>query len=319
MSQNVMGRLYPLQKVNSEIVEKSLKSHNIKREISLDFKPSDICILPNSLVAAASFQSGDITIYTMDFYPLRMIYTMGEKPIKPYGITTDNIEHVYFTDVKNNSVFKTDLNLNKIVSFGKKPRGEIEINDPRGICYHNDKVFVCDERTRRVLLLSPNLVFIAQYKFDTLDYFPFDVQVIDNTMAVRIYTLDKQQFTIFLKILHLETNNKINIKFEEKLKYTRYFGKISLTEDGFCEIDHEWASIGLSNPILYIYDKEGNISKQIELEAELKPYFSSRFDGFIVSIHREVYILAKNQSKILYFINPRIPVFEHVASSDTVQ
>lgn len=278
--------------MRADDLKKSFKAENIEKMFLLEYRCDDICFLPNGLLASVSCFDHQIVVYDLDFSCTMRIKEIDGKDIQPIAITTDDIDSIYFTDANTNSVIKTDLQFNKIKSVDTKGRGKDKLF-PGGLCYHDNILFVCDRYSfclkHCIVLYSNDLIFITKINTDsTFDHF----QVFGNTIAF------KDDIFMLLQFFKIR-NESSNKTLELITSYPRRCGRISILNDGFCEIDYSRKEP--LNCMLYIYNRNGILTKKIEMNNEFQSYFqnNSLYDGLVFCINNEPYVITWRQRVIL--------------------
>lgn len=205
--------------LNHEIIEEALnKTREIGRKLEQTSEPTDICVLPNNILAVASMFGYNISLYDDELNLIRIVEKIGNDQIRPFALATDNKTRIYMTNSINyDSILITDLEFNEIAdpSYLK-----LELY---GICFAHDHVYSCDFGNNCIIKLTPELDLIEKYN---VNYSPWLIKVINNTVIIKsgntkelyFYDIDKFQ------LMH---------------KYEECYGRISVINGLFYDIIFE--------------------------------------------------------------------------------
>ena len=114
--------------------------------------PFDIISLPNDTIVCCNYHN--MKIYDENFQILKTIDTIQENTVRSRGITTNNIDLVYISDLQAHQILACDLNFNKITAYGTYGKGMGQFSNPTGIFYHNRFLFICDFDNKRIQKVS---------------------------------------------------------------------------------------------------------------------------------------------------------------------
>ena len=117
--------------------------------------------------------------------------------ISPCGVAFDSHNHLYVVDYGNHRVQKFDTNGNYLLQFGSKGASDGQLNEPRGVTVHNDKVYIAVYRNKCISVFQTNGKFCISFGSDQLGH-PYDVTVsannhllvADYNSCIYTYTLD---------------------------------------------------------------------------------------------------------------------------------
>lgn len=237
----------------------------------------DVCTLADNMIAVVTWNGRIGILVLSDFH------CIISSDAHASGITTDCEKNLYFTmmnrDGIHGTVVKTDFFLNR-----KTEDNSFDIERPGGLCYRNDMVFVCNQQNKSLLLLSSDLILITHLELDPLYFSVFEVKVVSNTIAISSLKI--------LQFFHMEKDNvKNKIKFLEGRRYIRMSKGINAIYDGFCQIErHGWKNTENKGPILYIYDRNGIVTRTIILEYIYRNYFISSCDGIFFTFRGNIFV-----------------------------
>jgi hypothetical protein len=124
--------------------------NRIKKEksntIEIDAPCTNICILPNNCLVSVNYYDKSLILYNHEFKQIKKIDKINENQnFRPFNIELNNQnQQLYISDMTNNQIIVTDIDLNFIKTFGSKGSADDQFNVPAGICYKNDHFYVCD-------------------------------------------------------------------------------------------------------------------------------------------------------------------------------
>ena len=83
----------------------------------------------------------------------------------PCGVTVDQDDNIYVTEVTNNRIQKFTSNAVFIAMVGKNGFRESQFIKPAGICYNktNHLLYVCDQGNSRIQVLTIDLTFVRSF------------------------------------------------------------------------------------------------------------------------------------------------------------
>lgn len=222
-------------------IHNRIKSGNFKI-IDIEAQPWDVCPLPNGLLLIADLNQCKLYEYDENFKLLRTIDQLSEDGFYPMGICTNNRNEIYIVNHSNEKIYKTDMDFNQIGECCKQGTESNELTHPRGICFYNQYIYVCDCGNNRVQKFDTNLVFQASY---ALEYSPSRIKIANN-LACIIGALNNNS-TYFYDIKTF----KLVFKYERK----RGCGLIGTINSHFYEYNEKK---------IYCYDESGEIIDTIK-------------------------------------------------------
>ena len=151
----------------------------------LEIRPFDSIILPNDLILFANRDDKKLTLCDDNFRIIKTIDKIENRGFYPEAVAValDGPKRIYFTNRDSHEVIMTDLNLNKIKSFGSIGLSNCQFNDPCGICYIEGFVYVCDSKNERIQVLNSDLEYC---KSVSLDYEPWLIKGSNNVVCIPI-------------------------------------------------------------------------------------------------------------------------------------
>ena len=102
-----------------------------------------------------------LSIFDIRGHTIRTIGTYGYNPdqmVHPTGITTDIADNIYVCSEHKLQKFNGSGDLIKCLGQRGKKKGEF--NDPHGVTFHNNQLYVCDRKNHRIQVFSLNLKFV---------------------------------------------------------------------------------------------------------------------------------------------------------------
>lgn len=159
--------------------------------------------------------------------------------IKPFSISTNNVDCVYICQF--NYILMTDLDLNYINKFGSSIVGSRiqELNNPLYMDFYNEHLYVCDAENQRIQKLSSTLCLKSTHYLDNIA--PEDIKIANNLAFIKsyetsnLYICDICDFKIKYKykrsngpLIYIENNF---YQFQILLKKISCFNKLGLLID----------------------------------------------------------------------------------------
>ena len=241
---------------------------------SLD-KFSDSVLLPkNQLLHCSS--AGSLKLYDKQFEIIKTV-EFKDKKIQPVGIAYDDVSsRIYFSDVLNHQIIMTTIDLDFIKTFGSKGSDSQTIDKPLGVCFKNNKLYICDFNNRRIQILDANLEFYDTLK---LDYYPTTIKVSNNTIGICGNT-----GTYFYDI-------------ETKMPKFQHSGVVGRMN----EIDSHFYVFSYSPKKMFcVYDVNGCLTDEISCE-KISSSIASSDDGHILVMDDDLMITSQSTGQILKF------------------
>ena len=162
-------------KISKNIVQDEIVQH-------LGFEPTPFFILPNANIAITSSKSNVLKIYDSDFTLVKTIDKINNKTFSPRYLISNCKSSIYLTDGLNSQIIQTDLDFNFIKQFGSKGSSNQQLDNPCGIEFYENSVYVCDKENKRIQKLSEDLVFQESYP---LNFKPENIKITKNVACIR--------------------------------------------------------------------------------------------------------------------------------------
>jgi hypothetical protein len=150
--------------------------------IDLGFEPISFDALPNGNLVIASNESKSLKIYDREFQLIKTIDKINNKTFSPQYLTSNDKNTVYLSDRIGHKIIQTDFDLNFIKQFGEEGSTNQQLDDPLGVIFHDNSIYVCDSNNKRIQKLSEDLVFQESYP---LNFKPWNIKIIKNVACIR--------------------------------------------------------------------------------------------------------------------------------------
>ena len=276
LNENLIGEI-----VFGDVIQR-IKSNKYKT-INIDnCRPYDVCILPNGNTLVCNYLQCNMVLFDTNNELIRTIDTIGTQSVRVVSACSNGINAAYLSEFSSHMIIKTDLNFNtQLALFGtscQRGTDNVHLNNPRGICFNNNSVYVCDNGNKRIQILNEDLSYQQSIK---LNYEPGYIKVLNNVACVR---MDDVQIICFYD---LKTFNEI--------KRYDHNGIIGVYRQGFIEYFHTTKSF-------YCYDKNGDLLEQIETKNDFG-VLSNTFGGIVVNERSNKFILCHRDRSALIFFN----------------
>ena len=243
------------------------------RKIDLDVKPFEICVIPRigQLVSINSAPKC-ITVYDMknNYELVKRVDKVNGYEINEFHMATNNLDKIFFSDFKKSKIILTDFDFNFIKDFG----GSNELLDhPYGLLYHENNLYVCDGKNKRIISLDSNL---NNYRvFCSLDFIPGQIKMLYFSACIKEFDSDRIYFyntySQSIEFDHLQacvTNGSI-CEFKRKTNFNFYISianrvKNSLEIKFYNDYGEVDEGLNITNP----YFEENGVNKiQMKLES----------------------------------------------------
>jgi DNA-binding beta-propeller fold protein YncE len=176
----VIGKLYLDKKVKEIDVFDLMKNGN-KQIFDLNLHPIDIVGLPDNQIVCVSYD--DIVVYDQNFNLMKNIKSLNDQRLDPIGIALNkDDEQLYIVENTKHRIILTDLDFNFIKYFGSRGKGNHELFNPRGICFKNHSMYVCDMSNSRVQIFNKEFELISTPK---TNYGPWKIKVSNLLICVK--------------------------------------------------------------------------------------------------------------------------------------
>ena len=244
IDKNLIGEIgYLSGDVDKEII-KRVQSGKYETFNCGSSTPYDFCLLPNNNILICNYNNYNLLLFDANTERLsETIETVNNQKFGIIAVDTNKRNEIYLSNFRFHRIIKTDLDFNLLAFFGNGPgSASNQVTNPTGLCYYNNSIYVCDRSNKRIQKLDSNsLKHQASYQ---LNIQPWYIKALNNIACVRAFGETAIYF--------YELNSFKQIK-----KYDGHNGTIGASNAYF----YEYYS---NRKILYVYDKEANLYKQIE-------------------------------------------------------
>jgi hypothetical protein len=171
----------------------------------------------------------------------------------------------------------TDLDFNFIKYFGSRGKGNHELFNPRGICFKNHSMYVCDMSNSRVQIFNKEFELISTPK---TNYGPWKIKV--SNLLICIKCITGKIYFYNLNDLSLDR------------KYSHETCRIS--EYNSCFYEFFFKKIKKIN----FYDKTGDLKGELIIN-NFAHYFTNGdfWDGTFIDYKGDLLILSQSEKKII--------------------
>ena len=262
--------------MNNDELRKRLTKSNFET-IIYDVMPFDICSLSNDTIACCNYHN--ITIYDEKFKLIKTFDTIDDRTFRSRGITTNNRDLVYITDLQAHQILVCDVNMNSLNIYGEYGSDIGQFSSPKGIYYHQKFLYVCDFDNKRIKKISDDFKSIENFKIKLNPYY---VKVINKTACICGYSQSWD-----LSNLSFYDIESFNLLFE----YINQKGPISMINSMFYHCDFERKK-------LCCYNQDGLLIDEIIFERFNNGY-GNDYIGILVEFNNDLIITAQSNGKVL--------------------
>jgi hypothetical protein len=263
--------------MNSYQNREKLRNSSYK-EIDLETRPFDCIVLPNNSILFSNRDDKKLTLCDENFKCIKTVDKFDEKSFYPEAVAFDGQNRIYITNRDSHDVILTDLNLNKIKSFGSIGNGRDQFDDPCGICYINGLVYICDTKNERVKILNASLEY---HDSVGLEFEPWLIKGSSNLVCIE--RNDGKGISFY------NLNDNFNLVFN----YSHGWGKISMINSCFYECC-------VKSRRVYCYDENGFLIEDINID-RLEFVLSNSWDGYLFCFKNNLSMLCYNKRRIIQF------------------
>jgi hypothetical protein len=197
----------------------------------------------------------NLTLHDENLNIIKTIEKINGEDISPFGIAMNDNYQLYISNFNQHKIFKTDLNFNKIKSFGSVGNNNNQFRNPYDICYKNSHLYVCDYGNKRIQILTENLEFEKSF---SVNYAPWVVKASNSLLCV-------------------ESGNPVGIYF-----YSLHDLSLQQKYDhGFCritEIDSCFYECSTKSKTVFCYDENGCLIEEIKFNVNDR-FACHNYDG----------------------------------------
>lgn len=164
-----------------------------------------MCILPNGYLLSANYNQANLTLFDRHLKLVKKVEKIGDKPFYPMRLATDGDTKIYVTDSFCHMLIMTDMDFNKLKALGGGGQGAgiNQFNNPNGLCFYKEHLYVCDTDNKRLIKYSPGLELVSCTSFD---FKPHQIKISNRNIAcirsndpVSIYFYDIHPFKLLVK------------------------------------------------------------------------------------------------------------------------
>lgn len=161
-------------------------------ELANNISAYRICALSNETLVTTNGNS--ISFYNKNFQLIKKIDKFDQQTsLSTYFVTSNKANRLYFSNTRSHQLIMLDCNCDQLIkivgSYGSNPN---QFNEPVGLCYHQNSLYVCDHLNKRIQKLNEELEHLTIFK---LDFKPWDIRAI-NDVAVISNRLDRNKDNI---------------------------------------------------------------------------------------------------------------------------
>ncbi len=244
------------EKLSEKMIGETYNGKNIDKIKNANFEiikipefVSDICILTNNRLLTTNNDS--IIMFDDKFNIVKTL----EKP-GCNGIASNNLKNfIYVTNEVSHCVYMMDLDLNVLKTFGSEGSDNTSLNKPYGVCFKDDRLYVCDYFNFRIQILNSDLEYVDTLK---LSCAPFRIKISGSSIGITGHDDS---------ILFYDLNTH-----ELKKQHFNFSGRIS-------EIDSLFYLITPSK-MLCCFAMDGNLIKEENID-RFSNHLLNRWEGII--------------------------------------
>ncbi len=230
--------------------------------------------MPNNRLLATNQTENKIELYDQYLNHLKTVDNFDGETFNPYGVALNDKNEIYISDRLNNRILMIDLDFKKIKSIGSKGYGKNEFRNPAGICFKNNKLYICDDDNRRIEIYSENLEYIESLR---LCYRPQFIKASDSTLCIQ---------AAYSGGLNFHCLNGL----ASKNTYFKDSSRISMIDSCFYQYR-------CSNQTVLCFDDNGSFTKEI-IVAGIDSYTLRGYDGFLLKLNDNL-LMSSNDKKLL--------------------
>ena len=281
LNKSFVGRIVKTS-VNPELISVTSLNEKLREGqfsiIDLEIRPFDSIVLPNDLILFANRDDKTLSLCNNNFKVIKKIDKIDDKPFYPESIAFNGQNKIYFTNRNSHEVIMTDLSLNKIKSVGSIGSLNNQFNDPCGICFVNQTLYICDSKNKRIQVLSGEL---EHKRSISLDYEPWLIKGSNNLICIE--TNDGKGINFY----------DLNDNFSLIYNYSHGWGKISMINSCFYECCAKKSRI-------YCYNENAELVEEIPID-RFDNIVSNSWDGYLFFFKNMLLMLCYNKRKLIHF------------------
>lgn len=178
---------YEYETLRAKLISKQFKI------IDVNIEAFDLCVLPNDQLLVVSYDDCSLSVFNKNFELQRVITKINNATFRPISVCTNMSDRLYISDIDNRRLIMTDLNFNLI-------KYSINLNSPRGLCFHRNYVYVCESGNNRISRFDYNL---DSYTYFYVYDYPWQIKILNSLACVmhggssiRFYDVSYEQFKL---------------------------------------------------------------------------------------------------------------------------
>ncbi len=221
------GTFYVVAYGSGEIVNFNANSLalNIKRGGLESYDHPFDLLEAGGAVFISEFEGNRITKCTKDFQKIKSFGQKGIGPgqfLGPQFMAVDGSGYLYVTDWGNGRVSKFDLDGNFILSVGSRTRLFPDVMKPTGIAVHDRKVYVADQKKKRILVFDTSGNYLREYGQGEL-FAPEGLLFYDGDTLLVADTI---------RIMKLDLTNEVWSEWSDASNVARRITNLAMTANG---------------------------------------------------------------------------------------
>ena len=249
--------------------------------INLNVKPVEIIVLPNNFIISSNYEEKNLTLYDENFNLIKTVETLNKNYIlNPYGISVDMEEkRLFISEKEKNKILMTDFEFNEIKVIGTCGAGNQQFNNPCGIHFKTNHLYICDKGNKRLQIYSKDLDFVNSLK---LDFEPWTTKASNLMLSIESAYVSGIWF----------------YKLSDLSFYRKY-------DNGFCrisEINFQFYEFNFRSKKIICYDNNGDLNEEIFLNRIEDDCFTGSWDGVILNLNGNVIMTCYHKKRILKFL-----------------
>ena len=239
----------------------------------------DVCVLPGNRILTGHYSA--LTIYDENLNEIIKIDKIEDKILDNYGLALSQNNFIYASSVTNNCIWKLNMELKLVKSFGSKGTNNESLWVPTGICCFGDSLYICDCNNKRIQILDLDLNYISTMG---LDYCPHTIKVSSETIGICGYNETINFYDLITKNL--------------TKRYAGILGRISAVESNF------YVTSWKPSWRVYSFNNKGEKDHEIDMDRFKRYEFfqnTAGWDGLVFSFNKNLYITSYTKQKLLKF------------------
>ena len=241
----------------------------------------DILALDKNRVLCSNLNNKSLTLYDGNLNLVKKIDTINGENFEPRGLAC-NGNHLYIVDKQNSRIIMTDFEFRKIKLIGSKGNefDNDKFNDPCGICFINESLYICDYSNARIQIYSKNLEFKKSF---LVDFMPWVIKASNSLLFVQPGSIT----SLFIYEL-----NSLNLK--ERIDNPAVFCRLSVINSNIYRFNSK------SKSVLF-YDENGKFQEEIILSNVDDNILSGTGDGTFIEFNFSLLMTSYKTKQLIRF------------------